>query len=123
MYLIDLTVKRLSYFSGFQSLSLGFASINDDNINFVFLREVIQSPYNFLTVLSICSWFKHPCLFRNQTPWKDLQCSELPVHVMDSLAVKLFLNYAPFPCCKHISLESYQEVADVQYEKFILPNF
>lgn len=80
MYLIDLTVKRLSYFSGFQSLSLGFASINDDNINFVFLREVIQSPYNFLTVLSICSWFKHPCLFHNQTPWKDLQCSELPVH-------------------------------------------
>lgn len=80
MYLIDFTVKRLSYFSGFQSFSLGFASINDDNINFMSLREVIQSSYNFLTVLSICSWFKHFSFFHNQTPWKDWQHSELPVH-------------------------------------------
>lgn len=80
MYLIDFTVKRLSYFSGFQSFSLGFASVNDDNINFMSLREVIQSSYNFLTVLSICSWFNHFSLFCNQTPWKGLQCSELPVH-------------------------------------------
>lgn len=98
MYLIDFTVKRLSYFSGFQSFSLGFASINDDNINFMSLREVIQSTYNFLSMLSICSWFKHPCLFHNQTSWKYLQGSELPVqthiyvcfgvsNVMDSLAV------------------------------------
>lgn len=77
MYLIDFTVKRLSYFSGFQSFSLGFASINDENINFMSLREVTQ---NTIFLLCYLSWFKHRCLFRNQTPWKDLQCSELSVH-------------------------------------------
>lgn len=80
MYLIDSTVKRLPYFSGFQSFSLGFASINDDNINFISLREVIQSSSNFLTVLYICAWFELFSVFHNQTPWEDFQSSELPVH-------------------------------------------
>lgn len=80
MYLIDSTVKRLPYFNGFQSFSLGFASINDDNINFISLREVTQSSSHFLTLPYIHAWFKHFSLFHNQTPWKDSQCSELLVH-------------------------------------------
>jgi len=81
MYLIGSTVKRLPYFNGFQSFSFGFASINDDNINFISLREVIPSSSNFHTVLFVCAYFKCFSLFHNQTPWKDLKYSELPVHV------------------------------------------
>lgn len=91
MYLIDSIVKTLPYSNGFQSFSLGFASINDDNINFISLSKVTQSSSNFLTVLYVCSWLKHFSFFHNQTPWNDLQCSEhtsaLEYNVVDSLAV------------------------------------
>lgn len=69
--------KKVVLLQWFPVFFLGFSSINDDNINFMSLREVTQ---NTIFLLCYLSWFKHPCLFHNQTPWKDLQCSELSVH-------------------------------------------
>lgn len=120
MYLIDSTVKRLPYFSGFQSFSLGFASINDDNINFISLREVIQST---VTVLYICAWFKLFLSFIIKHRGKifsvlsylftHIPTSILQYNVTGSLAVKLILNYTHLPWCRCISLKSYQQDADV----------
>ena len=123
MYLIDSTVKRLPYFNGFQSFSLSFASINDDNINFISLREVIQAVQIFLLFcisvlgLNIFPSFiiKHHrkiCSILSYM-FMHISTSTSEYSVMDSFALWLILNCIHLLWCKCISSESYQQIAEV----------
>lgn len=96
MYLIDFNVKRLFYFRGFESFSLGFASINDDNINFMSLREVIQTTIFLLCYLSVLGLNIHASfIIRHDGKicsvlsylFMHISMSALEYNVMDSLAV------------------------------------